>query len=388
MTTRIATVSAGESASAAGIAGALEGRLGRRPEFTCVLASPVLPLGALVAGLVAEGGVVVGATTSGEFTEERESRGGLVALGIASDDLRFHAGIGEGLRADPERAVTRALEGQPSTVDGFPHRTGLTFLDPLAGNGEEAALLVAERLGPETPLVGGAAGDDLRMAETRVACGPTTRTDAIVVGQIFSKRPLGVGVAHGHRPLSRPLRVTRASGASLLELDGRPAWDVWREVTRERARARGIDVDALSTADAPAFLLRFEAGLANGAGTKIRAPLSLGAAGAIELAAAIPEGAIVRVTESDESAQLESARAAAHAARTSIAGELAGALVFDCICRKLILGDRFEEAVRAMGAELGGAPLAGFETYGEVALSTGEMSAFHNTTSVVLAFPR
>ena len=37
--------------------------------------------------------------------------------------------------------------------------------------------------------------------------------------------------------------------------------------------------------------------------------------------------------------------------------------------------------------ELGGAALAGFETYGEIALDVGDMSGFHNTTSVVLAFP-
>ena len=38
--------------------------------------------------------------------------------------------------------------------------------------------------------------------------------------------------------------------------------------------------------------------------------------------------------------------------------------------------------------ELGGAPVAGFETYGEIALDAGDMSGFDYTTSVVLAFPR
>ena len=33
-------------------------------------------------------------------------------------------------------------------------------------------------------------------------------------------------------------------------------------------------------------------------------------------------------------------------------------------------------------------PLAGFETYGEIALDAGDMSGFHNTTTVVLALPR
>ena len=62
--------------------------------------------------------------------------------------------------------------------------------------------------------------------------------------------------------------------------------------------------------------------------------------------------------------------------------------MFDCICRNLILRDGFKDAVTAMSEELGNVPIAGFETYGEIALDAGDMSGFHNTTSVVLAFPR
>jgi methyl-accepting chemotaxis protein len=67
---------------------------------------------------------------------------------------------------------------------------------------------------------------------------------------------------------------------------------------------------------------------------------------------------------------------------------VAGALVFDCICRNLILGAEFTRAVKGMAEELGHVPVAGFETYGEIALAAGDMSGFHNPTSVVLAFPR
>jgi hypothetical protein len=54
----------------------------------------------------------------------------------------------------------------------------------------------------------------------------------------------------------------------------------------------------------------------------------------------------------------------------------------------LILGSEFHTAVKGISEELGGAPLAGYETYGEIALAAGDMSGFHNTTTVVLAFPR
>ena len=261
------------------------------------------------------------------------------------------------------------------------------LLDPLAGNGEEATLVAASLLGDDVPLAGGAAGDDLKMAATHVAWGARAVSDAVVVAQIFSKTPLGLGVCHGHTPLSAPLRVTKAAGSVVMELDGKPAWQTWLEHTRVRARAQGIDVDQLSPDQEGAFLLRYEAGLAVGDSHKIRAPLSRAADGSINFACGIPEGSVLRITESDREPQVKSAREAARRARARVDGPIAGAVVFDCICRNLILDKDFARAVTGISEELGGAPLAGFETYGEIALDAGDMSGFHNTTSVVLAFP-
>jgi methyl-accepting chemotaxis protein len=225
------------------------------------------------------------------------------------------------------------------------------------------------------------------MKATQVALGARVASDAVVVALLFSKKPLGVGVCHGHEPLSAPLRVSRAEGNIVHTIEGRPAWDVWLEQTRDRARAAGIGVP--TAAEEGAYLLRYEAGLAAGDSYKIRAPLTRAADGSISFACGIPQGAVIRITESVPERQIASAREAARRARAQLGGEPpAGALVFDCICRNLILKAEFVHAVRAMSEELGNVPLAGFETYGEIALDVGDMSGFHNTTSVVLAFPQ
>ena len=183
------------------------------------------------------------------------------------------------------------------------------------------------------------------------------------------------------------MTVTKAEGNVVHELDGRPAWDVWRDATRAMAAEQGIDLDAIEQADAGAALLRYEAALEAGNAWKIRAPLSASPDGAIHFACGLPEGAVIRFTESSHDDQINSARAAARQAAAQIGGApIAGALVFDCICRKLILGDEFAVAVQTMSEALGGVPVAGFETYGEIALEAGDLSGFHNTTSVVLAF--
>jgi hypothetical protein len=173
-------------------------------------------------------------------------------------------------------------------------------------------------------------------------------------------------------------------------VDGRPAWDVWVETTRAAAAKGNRDPSRLTAEEVGAYLLTYEAGLDTGAAEmKIRAPLSKSETGALSFACGIPQGATIRITESVPRRQVESARKAARRARERMNdGEIAGALVFDCICRNLILGQEFQAAVKGISEELGGVPLAGYETYGEIALAAGDMSGFHNTTTVVLAFPK
>lgn len=110
--------------------------------------------------------------------------------------------------------------------------------------------------------------------------------------------------------------------------------------------------------------------------------------GGIGFACGIPQGSVIRIMESTPERQVESARKAARQARAMLGGAgVAGALVFDCACRKIILGEHLQAAVNAIAEEVEGKPLAGFEGYGEIAMSAGDMSGFHNTTTVVLAFP-
>jgi methyl-accepting chemotaxis protein len=393
METQVVTATASGPASAAveQLVATLKKKLaGTEPALVMAFASTEQPLGQVAPALAKAfpSAAVFGASTAGEFTEQGDTKGAVAAVAVAGA-IKVFGGIGSGVRANPERAVHQAMEGLPRSVQGYPHRTGILLIDTMAGNCEEVTLIAAAELGADEPLAGGTAGDDLKMQSTVVSCGATAASDAVVIGQIFSKEPLGVGVCHGHRPLSQPLRITRAHGNVVEEIENRPAWDVWRENTRDAASTHGLDVDHLAAADEGGFLLRFEAGLAAGQEYKIRAPLSRSADGSIQFACGIPQGAVIRITESTPADQIDSARQAARRAREKLGGKpAAGAIVFDCICRNLILREQFTRAVKGMAEELGGVPLAGFETYGEIALDAGDMSGFHNTTSVVLAFPR
>jgi hypothetical protein len=102
----------------------------------------------------------------------------------------------------------------------------------------------------------------------------------------------------------------------------------------------------------------------------------------------VPDGALVRVMEGTPAMLVAAARVAATMARDDAAGALGGALVFDCVSRFLMLGDRLVDELAACQAALGDeVPLLGCLTTGEVGAFGARMPQFHNKTMVVLALP-
>jgi hypothetical protein len=91
--------------------------------------------------------------------------------------------------------------------------------------------------------------------------------------------------------------------------------------------------------------------------------------------------------EGDADSVLEATDASCAAALSRLEGRPPlGMLAFDCIARRGVLGDEgIRGEVERIGSRIGGAPVAGFYTYGEIA-RTRAVSGFHNQTLVLLAF--
>jgi methyl-accepting chemotaxis protein len=381
----------GAAAGAELIAGLRNSLGGERPALLVCFASMKQPLGGLLAQLSGafEGVTVVGSSTAGQFTEEGEVPGAAVVVALVGDFIA-HGAMAVGLKADPDGAVSRAVVQLPPATDGYPHRTAILLFDGLAGVGEEVTLMSASVLGDQVRFVGAAAGDDWAIQGTLVGVGARAAVDALALVLIDSRQPFGIGVAHGHRSIGVKTRVTRAEGSVVYELDGQPAWKRYAELTRGASLASGgVDPDSISDpGERLQYFARFQPGLSLGSGHKNRTPLSRLEDDALVFACGIVEGAEFELLSSTIPQQIDSARKAAALARDELGGKaVAGALVFECGCRKVFLGDSFDQAPKAVAAELGGIPLGGFESYGEVALNVGDFSGFHNATTVVLAIP-
>ncbi|QLG50532.2 FIST N-terminal domain-containing protein [Natrinema halophilum] len=370
-----------------------------RVDFCQVFCSPEYDYGDVLAGVrdvIGSDAKLIGASSAGEFTEQAVLDGSVAVSLVASDTIKFFTGLGTDLSEGAADAVNEAVSDLPSSVEGYPHLSAINLHDGLAGVSDQIALVTQRNLGHDVSFVGGSAGDDLAMNATHVFHDETVTTDSVVIALMASKEPVTITVDHGHSPISEPMTVTKSEGGRVIEIDGKPAFEAWREAVESYLAEtdRSVDFDAVEeeSQELLGLLTEFEFGIEEGHGAindgyKIRWPgLTLSKAGPLDFPVGVPEGVVLRVMHSPPDDQIVSARDTAKAAVQNASGEIAGGFVYDCACRSIILGEEFDDAVSAIGSELD-VPFSGFETYGELCMERGQMSGYHNTTSVIMLLP-
>jgi hypothetical protein len=355
-----------------------------RPDVLIVFASPEYDFAPLLAALDAacRPRLLVGCSSAGEFSGCATGNASVSVMAIRSDDILFRAGIGTGLH----KGLSGALDQVMPVFSGndhpdFPYRSALVLTDALAGYVDEIIHDVMVRTGGTYQLFGGGAADDAKFQKTHVFIGTEEHTDALVVLEMLSKKPIGLGVRHGWEPGGPALRVTEASGNRLISLNAAPA----AEAFEEHAQATGQTFDR---SDPFPFFLHNVIGIETGDGYKLRVPLTLNNDGSISCAAEVPVGATVHIMVANVASACEAARQASQAALDGLEGnEHAGSLLFDCAATRLRLGREFGDELEAVATTLGSENFAGCNTYGQIARSAGQFSGFHNCTAIVCAIP-
>jgi methyl-accepting chemotaxis protein len=367
---------------------------GSKVNLSVVFSSPKYNYQEVIKGIreITNNAPLIGCSSAGEFTEEGVQSGSVVCALLSSDTHKFFTGIGKGLREDETSCVREAAKSLPMFVENYPYQSYILCVDGLAGKGEETALAMLSTLGTNMKFAGGSAGDDLKMLETISFADDKALTDAVSLALIASKKPLIIAVRHGHMPISPPLTITKSEANIVYEIDGKPAFEVWKKYAGEDAKkSMNIDVNKLQegSTDLTRFFTYYEAGLyVDETNYKIRwCGTTTATNGPIKFTTSMPEGIVLRVMASPKENQIASARRSAEMVMENLRGvKLAGAVIFDCVVRGVILQDEFHKAIEAI-KEVLKVPFVGLETYGEFALEAGQMSGFHNTTTVILAIP-
>jgi len=179
---------------------------------------------------------LIGCSSAEEFTEEGVAKESVVCALISSDTHKFFTGMGGNLSEDIITCLKEATKNFPLSVEDYPYLSYILCADGLSGKGEEIALAMLSVLGTNMKFAGGSAADNLKMLETMTFTDDKVLSDAVSLACVASKKPLVIAVQHGHLPISPPLTITKSEGNVVYEIDGKPAFEVWKEYAGEDAK--------------------------------------------------------------------------------------------------------------------------------------------------------
>jgi hypothetical protein len=258
-------------------------------------------------------------------------------------------------------------------------RCVLVLSDGLHVNGAKLVEGMRTRLGEEVMVAGGLAGDGADFGETLVGFGDAPRSKQVVAIGLYGAR-LSVGSSsHGGWDSFGPERhITRARGPVVYELDGQPALSLYKRYLGEEAAnlpasALLFPLSIRESRESPETLTRTIVGIDEDAQS-------------MTFAGEMPEGWIAQLMRGVTDRLVDGAGRAALAAHE---GEMASGatlgLMFSCIGRKLMMGQRVQEEVEAVCAAWPGVAAAGFYSYGEIGPHgfTGR-TTLHNQTMTTL----
>lgn len=318
---------------------------------------------------------IIGCSSFAEVGQEEALTHSVTALGLRCPGVHIQT------FAHLPGELTSAALGQRIGEELKPLQPELVFLFPdvLRQNATQLLLGLQSVLGTSIPVIGGAAADS----------GTFTKTFQIRNDEVFSGGVCGVALRggvrvstaarSGYHPVGAPRTCTRVeNGNVLLELDGQPALQVYREFLGPR-------VDEM-----PAVSIEFPLGvLDDSRPTEVFPPLVRAIFGVDEARQALILGGdighagvgngkirILRATRDDV------VKGASAATREVLAQQPHAdvAFLFSCMSRKVVLGPRYKEecaaANRLLPPQL---PRVGFYTFGELS-PFGSASVHHEST--------
>jgi len=286
---------------------------------------------------------LAGCSTAGEIHGTTVSDNGLVTTAIHFDD--GHCTLARVTLAEHEtnRAAAAALVAQLPT-EGLVHV--LVFSEGLHVNGTEITEGLDHALPEGVTATGGLSGDGDRFGRTVVcADGVGKSGDVVAVGLYGPRLKVGYGSLGGWDAFGPERVITRAEGSVLYELDGRPALELYQQYLGEHAA--GLPATGLL------FPLMVRAPEARGDGV-VRTLVAIDEeAGSVTFVGEMAEGHHARLMKANFDRLIDGAQGAAEHAQGGLGTGAELALLVSCVGRRLVLRQRIEEELEAVGEVLG-----------------------------------
>ena len=353
------------------------------PKLLIVFCSQAHDLRQLLREIRARAGDVplIGCTTAGQIATAGPSDAGVVVTALGGSGFGVRTAVAVEASRNLREAGACVARGLPDRAD-LPYKVLLLLSDGLAGDQQEIVRGAHGVLGAAVPLVGGCAGDDLRMSRTFQFHDDHVLTDSVVAAGIASNAPLGVGVRHGWRRVGEPMLVTSSRSNRVYTLDDQPALDAYLK------HLGGTEPAQPDQAGLARLALTHPFGLSRSNGEDQVRFIGGGdfTERSLSCMAEVPQGALVWIMEGDARSVLEATDAACGDSLAALGGRPPlGMIAFDCIARRAVLGEGgIQSEIDRLATRAAGVPVAGFYTYGEIARTRG-VRGFHNQTLVLLS---
>ena len=319
---------------------------------------------------------VFGATSCGEFTNGKETKGeaGILLLEMPKTYYKIlFQPIGQGNIQDAVSQLAEKAQNIFSNPSLIVCATGLNEKGAFF-NGDEFVTRLEESLGPEKLFFGGLAGDDWNLKGTYIFTQNEETDDGISALVLNAERIELKGMAiTGWKPMGIARRVTKSKEHLLLEIDGKPAVDMYLKYLgrTDLEEKEGYDVLRELSFEYP-FIVERENNE-----TILKSPMKINLEeNGLFMDMEMPEGTKFWFTKPPELDIVEEILEKANLLKNSPNEEADALLIFSCAGRQPILGPFVTEENESL-AELWQTPMAGFFTYGEIGRSYQGKQNFH-----------
>ena len=192
-----------------------------------------------------------------------------------------------------------------------------------------------------------------------------------------------LGVNHGWAKAAGPFVANKVDGNRILELNWRPAFELYREVVEQHSELSFDSAEFFDISKGFPFGIHRE-----DAEEIVRDPIAVGEGGSLVCVGEVNANTSLNILRGNADSLLEGARSAA---RESVSqGQGNDLLVVDCISRVLYLEDSFEKELQTVHKEVVdagvGLSVEGVLSIGEISSGKGGFLELYNKTIVVCSF--
>lgn len=285
--------------------------------------------------------------------ESERKKTGILLIGLSfsiqTTLLRLDSGVAD-IQLELQ-FLLRDLEQEPSSL--------LLFVDAFSPFKHKALDEIYNFFGLTLSYLGGGAGS-LRFEQR-----PCVLTNSGLVQNAFAigitTKKLFPGVAHGWKPISEPIKVTKAKNSIVASLNWNPAFDYYKTIVEQHSGLRFTDSNFFDIAKSyPVGISKLQSEFI------VRDPIQLVDEQSIKFVDEIQEGEFVHILYGKKEWLLEGAKEARKKAlkKWPKLADVSGLFLIDCISRVLYMKDDFQLEMNVLATDN---RLNGILSIGEIA---------------------